>query len=146
LLDEIVRLLRPEARASGITFRRLRPDMPLPRLPMDAEKMKQVFINLFRNAIEAMPDGGQVTVESREELGQACLTVRDNGPGLPADIDIYQLFVSTKQGGTGLGLSIAQQIVLDHGGTIAAESPEGGGAVFTVRLPLALGTEPAVAV
>ena len=146
LLDEIIRLLRPEARASGVTFRRLRPDMPLPKLPMDAEKMKQVFINLFRNAIEAMPDGGQVTVESREDAGQACLTVRDSGPGLPSDIDIYQLFVSTKPGGTGLGLSIAQQIVLDHGGTITAESPEAGGAVFTVRLPLTLSGEPAVAV
>jgi two-component system sensor histidine kinase HydH len=64
LIEEIVRLLRPEGRASGVTLRRHRPPDGLPKLPMDAEKMKQVFINLIRNAIEAMPDGGHVTVES----------------------------------------------------------------------------------
>jgi signal transduction histidine kinase len=138
LLDEIVRLLRPEGRASGVTLRRHRPQEGLPRLPMDAEKMKQVFINLIRNAIEAMPDGGHVTVESRGAQNGLEVLVSDDGPGLPQALDVFQLFVSTKPGGTGLGLSIAQQIVLDHGGEIRAISAPGEGATFRVFLPLGL--------
>ena len=138
LLDEIVRLLRPEGRVSNVTLRRERPEGPLPKLPMDAEKMTQVFINLLRNAIEALPDGGVVAIESRLAGERAAVVVRDNGPGLPEGLDVFQLFVSTKPGGTGLGLSIAQQIVLDHGGEIAASRTPGGGATFTVMLPLAV--------
>jgi signal transduction histidine kinase len=141
LLDEIVRLLRPEGRVSNVALRRERPEGPLPKLPMDAEKMKQVFINLLRNAIEALPDGGLVVIESRLVDSRAAVVVRDNGPGLPEGLDVFQLFVSTKQGGTGLGLSIAQQIVLDHGGEIAASRTPGGGATFTVTLPLGVDRE-----
>jgi signal transduction histidine kinase len=136
LLDEIVRLLRPEGRASGVTLRRLRPEQPLPKLPMDEEKMKQVFINLLRNAIEALSDGGVIVVESRQVDRRVEVVVSDNGPGLPEGMDVFQLFVSTKPGGTGLGLSIAQQIVLDHGGEIATSRTPGGGATFSVTLPL----------
>jgi signal transduction histidine kinase len=136
LLDEIVRLLRPEGRASGVTLRRLRPEQPLPKLPMDEEKMKQVFINLLRNAIEALSDGGVIVVESRQADRRVEVVVSDNGPGLPEGMDVFQLFVSTKPGGTGLGLSIAQQIVLDHGGEIATSRTPGGGATFSVTLPL----------
>jgi hypothetical protein len=136
LIDEVVRLLRPEGRAASVLLKRHRPEEPLPKLPMDTEKMKQVFINLIRNAIEAMPDGGIVSVESEQVARQVRVKVRDTGPGLPEGIDVFQLFVSTKTGGTGLGLSIAQQIVLDHGGEIAVERAPEGGAVFTVVLPL----------
>jgi signal transduction histidine kinase len=103
---------------------------------MDAEKMKQVLINLVRNAVEAMPDGGEVTVESGVVDGQVRLRVRDTGPGLPEGVDVFQLFVTTKPKGTGLGLSIVQQIVLQHGGEITAASEAGRGAAFTVSLPL----------
>jgi signal transduction histidine kinase len=99
--------------------------------------MKQVVINLVRNAIEALPEGGVVTVETGTVEGQARLVVRDNGPGLPAGLDIFQLFVTTKARGTGLGLSLVQQIVTEHGGEILAGSEPGKGAVFTVSLPLA---------
>jgi signal transduction histidine kinase len=134
LLDEVVRLLRPEARASGVTLRRQRLGETTPPVPMDAEKMKQVVINLIRNAIEAMPDGGVVVVESGVVEGRPLFVVRDNGPGLPEGLDVFQLFVTTKPRGTGLGLSIAQQIVLEHGGEIAAWSEPGHGTSFTVSL------------
>jgi signal transduction histidine kinase len=136
LTDEVVRLLRPEARAAGVTLRRQRAGEPLPRLQLDAERIKQVVINLVRNAIEAMPEGGVVTVEDGLLERQAQLVVKDTGPGLPEDLDVFQLFVTTKPKGTGLGLSIAQQIVLEHGGEISASSQPGGGASFTVSLPL----------
>jgi signal transduction histidine kinase len=64
------------------------------------------------------------------------MVVKDTGPGLPEGLDVFQLFVTTKAQGTGLGLSIAQQIVLEHGGEIAATSRPGAGASFTVSLPV----------
>lgn len=136
LLDDVTRLLRPEARGHGITLRRQPLDGALPELSLDAEKIKQVVINLVRNAIEAMPDGGVVTLESGAKSDSAVVKVRDTGPGLPEGLDVFQLFVTSKPGGTGLGLSIAQQIVLEHGGELLAASEPGKGATFTIRLPL----------
>ncbi len=135
LLDEVARLLRPEARSAGVTLRRERRGEALPPVPMDAEKMKQVVINLVRNALEAMSGGGVITVESGSVDDRAQITVRDTGPGLPPGIDIFQLFVTTKARGTGLGLPIVQQIVLEHGGEVTASSTPGEGAAFTVTLP-----------
>jgi signal transduction histidine kinase len=136
LVDEVIRLLRPEARASGVSLRRQRMGEAIPDMRVDPEKMKQVVINLVQNAIEAMPEGGVATVESGLLDGRAVLVVRDSGPGLPEGLDVFQLFVTTKAHGTGLGLSIAQQIVLEHGGEIAAASEPGKGATFTVSLPI----------
>ena len=119
----------------GVTLRRQTLGEPIPDLRMDAEKMKQVFINLVRNAIEAMPAGGVVVVESGIADSQARVVVRDDGPGLPEGMDIFQLFVTTKPRGTGLGLSIAQQIVTRLSGTIGYEAAPGGGTIFTVDLP-----------
>jgi signal transduction histidine kinase len=137
LLDDVVRLLRPEARGANVTLRRQRIGNELPDVRVDGEKMKQVMINLIRNGIEAIADGGVVTVESGLVAGQARIVVRDTGPGLPEGIDVFQLFVTTKPRGTGLGLSIVQQIVLEHGGEVIAADFPGEGAMFTVTLPLA---------
>jgi signal transduction histidine kinase len=127
LIDEVVRLLRPEARSQGVTLSRHTNGGPLPVLPLDAEKMKQVVINLLRNALEAM---------SAARDGSVVLSVRDTGPGLPEGLDVFQLFVTTKPRGTGLGLSLAQQIVVEHGGELSALSVPGQGATFTIKLPL----------
>ena len=136
LVDEVIRLLRPEARAAGVSLRRQRIGEAIPDLRVDPERMKQVVINLVQNAIEAMPGGGVVTVESGLVDARAVMVVRDSGPGLPEGLDVFQLFVTTKARGTGLGLSIAQQIVLEHGGEIASSSEPGRGATFTVSLPV----------
>lgn len=136
LIDEVVRLLRPEALAAGVAIQRRRGAEPIPPARMDGEKMKQVVMNLVRNAVEATPEGGTVTLESGLVDGRARLVVRDTGPGLPAGVDVFQLFVTTKPKGTGLGLSIVQQIVLQHGGEIVAASEPGRGACFTVTLPV----------
>jgi signal transduction histidine kinase len=136
LLDEVMRLLRPEARAAGVTLRRLRIGTPVPDLRVDPEKIKQVAINLVQNAIEALHEGGEVAVESGLVDGQALMRIKDDGPGLPEGLDVFQLFVTTKAQGTGLGLSIAQQIVLEHSGEITAASEPGQGTAITVGLPV----------
>jgi signal transduction histidine kinase len=136
LVDEVVRLLQPEALEAGVALRRERAGSgTIPPLPLDPDRMKQVVINLVRNALEAVPRGGHVLVETGLAQGGARLLVRDDGPGLPPGLDVFQLFVTTKAKGTGLGLSIAQQIVAEHGGQISAEST-GNGAAFTIVLPL----------
>jgi signal transduction histidine kinase len=135
VIEHVIRLLEPQSADCGVRLDYEKP-AALPCLPIDAEKMKQVLINLVRNGIEAMPAGGtvMVRVERREEFVE--LVVEDTGPGLPRDVDIFQLFVTTKPGGTGLGLSIARQIVSQHGGAITAENAPGGGARFSILLPL----------
>jgi signal transduction histidine kinase len=136
LVDEVMRLLRPEARTAGVTLRRQRIGAPVPDLRVDPEKIKQVVINLVQNGIEALPEGGNVVIQSGLLDGRALIVVRDDGPGLPEGLDVFQLFVTTKAHGTGLGLSIAQQIVLEHGGEITAASEPGHGATLTVSLPV----------
>ena len=111
----------------------------LPELAIDVEKMKQVLINLVRNGIEALSQGGEVRVRVRRAEGHVLLSVEDNGPGLPEGVDVFQLFVTTKAGGTGLGLSIARQIVAQHGGVISAGAADGGGARFEITLPMTRG-------
>jgi two-component system sensor kinase FixL len=73
----------------------------------DAEKLKQVVLNLCKNAVEAMPEGGRLTVCARCEAKQVCVEVADTGVGIPPGVNIFEPFVTTKAEGTGLGLSIA---------------------------------------
>ncbi len=136
LVGDIHGLLLPEAEARHVTLRHVKAPCPAP-VSIDAEKIKQVVINLVRNAIEAVPDGGTVLLGASLEDGRGRIVVSDTGPGLPEGLDVFQLFVSTKPHGTGLGLSIAQQIVHAHGGELVAESRPGEGATFTVSLPAA---------
>jgi signal transduction histidine kinase len=135
VVDEVVRLLEPEARTAGVVLERRRAGRPADHLHMDAEKMKQVVINLLRNAVEARPAGGHVSVESGASGDEVHLVVEDDGPGLPAGLDVFQLFVTTKAKGTGLGLSIVQQVVRQHGGEVVAGNRPQGGARFAVTLP-----------
>ena len=125
-----------EFEAAGVSLRRERVGGPIPDLRVDPEKIKQVVINLVQNAIEALAGKGEVVVESGLVDGKGLIVVRDDGPGLPEGLDVFQLFVTTKAQGTGLGLSIAQQIVLEHGGEIAAANGPGPGATITVTLPV----------
>lgn len=143
LIDDVVRLLSPESETVGVRLHHERAQ-PSATAPADAEKIKQVIINLVRNAMEAMPEGGDVYISAGSSAGWAQLVVRDTGPGLPEGVDVFQLFVSTKAQGTGLGLSIAQQIVNAHGGELLADSQPSLGATFTLRLPLTAAAQPVV--
>lgn len=134
VVQHVLTLLEPQSVGVGVRLA-YEPHPGLPRLHIDAEKMKQVLINLVRNGIEAMPGGGQVRVRVQLRESLVVLSVEDTGPGLPDDLDVFQLFVTTKPGGTGLGLSIARQIVTQHGGVIVAQNLPSGGACFEISLP-----------
>ncbi|MGE4580044.1 MAG: ATP-binding protein [Desulfuromonadales bacterium] len=109
-----------------------------PLVPLDFPKMKQAFLNLVTNAIQAMPQGGilRVLVGFGEE--QVTISFVDTGQGIAPDLIplIFEPFYTNKGGGTGLGLSITHNIVSDHGGRIEVESHPGAGSTFTIWLPL----------
>jgi len=128
--------------------RRLQLDLVLGGLPLPARvdplRLQQVFRNVLANAIRFAPASSTILVEGRsDDLGRAEFRIRDHGPGIPpAELEsIFEAFVQSSRtkdgsGGTGLGLAICRKIVNLHGGEIHAANAEGGGAVFTVRLPL----------
>ncbi len=153
LLGETVELVRRRAERNHIRL-----DFPAGERPIsvvaDATQVRQVVLNLLLNALDAVPPGGTVHLESdvegkppaashgrwkRRRNGWAAVRVSDNGTGLPEKLAerVFEPFVSTKESGTGLGLSICKRILEAHGGEITAANAPEGGAVFTVRLPLA---------
>jgi len=113
----------------------------VPAVECIRSQIDQVFLNLLANAAQAIEGEGTITIETRSEDGMAVLVIGDTGPGIPHDVmgRIFDPFFTTKPvgEGTGLGLSISYEIIKKHGGGIRAESPPGGGAVFTVRIPIA---------
>ncbi len=113
------------------------PEEPVPAMA-DAEGVRQVFWNLARNALKAMPDGGTLRAEMRRAApGSVRITFTDTGRGMtPAQVErLFEPFSSSTTGGTGLGLSIVYQIIRDHGGTINVRSREGHGTTITIDLP-----------
>jgi signal transduction histidine kinase len=138
LLQQIIVLLEPQAILNNIQLMtRSLPD----QLYINASEnhMKQVFINIIKNAIEAMPNGGEIIVEVKQTDGQVRVSITDQGFGIPEEhlTKLGEPFFSTKQTGTGLGLAITHQIVENHGGTIKISSKLGEGTIFDVLLPLA---------
>ena len=108
-------------------------------LLLNEDQLRRALWNLVRNAIEAMPGGGTLRVETRVADGCAEISVMDNGPGIPAHIAdcLFEPFVTAgKRGGSGLGLAVVRKVVEDHGGTVKARKPEGGGTSFCIALPL----------
>lgn len=106
----------------------------------DADQLRQVFTNLVLNGIQAMPQGGELTVSARGDAvaGICAVTVSDTGMGISAEHleKIFNPFFTTRSAGTGLGLSVSYGIVKDHGGEISVESTPGKGSSFRVTLPL----------
>lgn len=111
---------------------------PMPALMLDGEKMKDAILNLCKNAAEAMPGGGHLTITGHlsEQEKAVVVEVTDTGIGVPADVDVFQLFMTTKPGSSGLGLPIAAQIVASHGGCIQQRRGPGPGTTFQISLPL----------
>ena len=104
---------------------------------LDPEKIKQVILNLCKNAVEAMPEGGVLSIRAYRSSNQVVLEISDTGHGIPEDFDPFHLFATTKEQGTGLGLPIVQQIMSDHHGAVDYVSEVGKGTTFRLsfRLP-----------
>ena len=117
----------------------------------DRDQLKRVFANLFTNAIQAMPDGGRLSVRAdmvkKAQKGYCRIAVTDTGVGIPeTDIDsVFDPYFTTKNGGTGLGLAIVQRILFDHGGNVWAESDGSRGTTFFIDLPTAAPGTPVAA-
>lgn len=110
----------------------------LPRVWLDHDQMKQVFFNLIKNALEAMPAGGKLTVATQSAAGHVVVSVADTGAGIPPEQigRIFDPYRSTKPDGSGLGLMVVRRIVQEHGGALDVDSAVGKGTVFRVRLPI----------
>lgn len=138
LLDSVAGLIAHAGTARSV---RIHKEVVPPDLTMqgDSELMKQVILNLLLNAIQAMPDGGEVRVTAGCDRSHLLIEVSDEGCGIPPEnMDrMFNPFFTTKESGTGLGLAVAHQIVAQHGGTLRARNNPMRGATFTVQLPRA---------
>jgi two-component system, sporulation sensor kinase E len=133
---ETLELLRPEMENRGLTIKeKLARRLPLSQ--MDSNQMKQVLVNLIKNAMQAMTRGGTLTVQSGAGDDSVWVSVGDTGGGIPQDQvnHIFEPFYTTKKKGTGLGLMIVQRIVSRHNGRIELESHVGQGTTFRIYLP-----------
>jgi signal transduction histidine kinase len=145
LAEDMARLVDRDASPRNITIER-RFDPALPKIPIDPPLFRQAVLNLLVNAVQAVGNNGRVAVGTGlSPDGKAYLSVQDDGPGIPPEnlSRVFDPFFTTKAPGkgTGLGLSITQRIVDRMGGLISAANSPGGGAVFTITLPLANHTE-----
>jgi signal transduction histidine kinase len=127
--------LRYTARAGITVDRRWVADAVLARA--DPDLLRPVLLNLTRNAVQAMPAGGTLTVSARGERDRVRIAIADTGLGIPAAErdEIFRPFYTTRTKGTGLGLTVARTLVMAMDGTLGVESAEGRGATFTVTLP-----------
>jgi PAS domain S-box-containing protein len=138
LVEDVAASVAEAARETGVEIV-VDAGPELPAVPVDAEAIRRAFLNLARNAVEAMPDGGSLTISTRAtETGEGVrVAFRDTGPGIPeADrATVFTPFYTTKREGSGLGLALVHKTVTDHGGRLVLLSREGVGAEFIVHLP-----------
>jgi signal transduction histidine kinase len=106
-------------------------------ITLHASTLRRAMLNLVQNALDAMPQGGTLTLAGQRTATHVQLQVRDTGSGIPTErlAQIFEPLYTTKPGGSGLGLYIVQEIVAAHGGALTVESARGGGTTFTVTLP-----------
>jgi two-component system sensor histidine kinase HydH len=135
--ERVYAVVSGRARKQGVALRFLRPDGPV-WVDGDQDQLQQLLLNLVLNALDAMPHGGAVETDLRPPRdGNVELYVRDNGPGIAADIlpKVFETFVSSKETGVGLGVPVSRRIAEDHGGVLSAYNLPAGGACFALRLP-----------
>jgi signal transduction histidine kinase len=135
--EELAHLVREEARRAGIVVE-TRMSHGCPCAVIDPHQIKQAALNLVRNATQAMPGGGRLTISTEVRSdGAVAMHVEDTGPGIPEELRcrIFEPFFTSKPQGTGLGLPLAAHIVRDHGGEIDFGPAPGGGTRFTIKLP-----------
>jgi len=142
ILEATVNLIAPKARSQNIAIQKQLHDFPL-ELKIDKEQMRQVFLNIMLNAIEAMPNGGTLKIDAAKNEDKKSnkvleINIRDTGTGITPEIKnkITEPFFTTKAEGTGLGLFIASRIVKMHKGSLDIDSQSGKGTTVTLRIPV----------
>jgi signal transduction histidine kinase len=148
LVEDVVRTMRAQTEAAGQSLtQQIEPGLPL--INVEADRIRQILVNLLTNAHEYTPEGASIGVAARAVGAEVEISVTDNGPGIPPDQleRIFERFtrgdagLTQRVGGTGLGLAISKSLVELHGGSIRAESTVGQGSTFHVRLPIATATQ-----
>ena len=136
-MTELATLVESDAKGSNVQINVVHsPD--LQTVSADRNYLKQVLLNLILNGLQAMPDGGTLTLEASTSRNDLLLTVTDTGVGISPEIlpRIFEPYFTTKDKGSGLGLAIARRIVEEHGGTLTVESKTSQGSRFQMSLPL----------
>lgn len=134
LIDEILQTDLVSYDANGIRIDK-ETGTDLPPMQADKQLLRHVFLNLFRNAADAMPNGGVLSVRAGTRGGSLLIEVSDTGIEMPPDMDVFQPFATSKPEGMGLGLAITRHIVEIHGGTIGYQSEPGKGTTFYLTFP-----------
>lgn len=136
LIEEVLDFNEPEAQRQKVRVNREIQELPLVQL--DQSQFKQALLNLIINGVQAMENGGTLTVRAKPLNGGIQIDVEDTGQGIePEQLDkIFDLFLSTKEDGTGVGLTIVKQIIEGHGGQVNVESKPGQGTKFSILLPV----------
>jgi signal transduction histidine kinase len=140
ILESLIDLVADAAARKGVRVRSSL-DGAVPPVLLDAELMRQAFMNLVTNALEAMPTGGDLIIKSTFEDPWVAVDFIDTGAGIPpGQLErVFDLYFSTKQGGSGLGLARCRRIVREHGGEVTVRSEVNRGSQFSVRLPASRG-------
>ena len=144
VLDEVVLLASPDAAQHGVKVVRQLPAEAIP-VKIDVDLIKQAVLNVVLNGVQAMPNGGALTIRVHVEDDVVITEVADEGGGIPAAVQhkVFELYFTTKKSGTGIGLAQTYQIMQWHYGAVDFESQEGKGTTFRLRLPLAETRPPA---
>ena len=138
LLEEVAALAAPDAAQRGVAVSRRFPEYPL-IVKADLDFMKQAILNVVLNGIQAMNEGGEMTIRARRDQGMVVMEIQDTGGGIPKDVQekIFELYFTTKKDGSGIGLAQTYQVMQWHYGTVDFETVEGQGTTFRLRIPLA---------
>jgi two-component system sensor histidine kinase HydH len=132
-LAAVLAFIKDAPHARRINFHCPRRD-ELPKIPADPDLLRQVLLNLILNAMEALDGEGNIWIDLAAEKDWLIITIKDDGPGLPAGHDVFDPFFSTKPKGSGLGLAIAKHITASHQGLLEASSAPEGGALMRIKL------------
>jgi len=138
LLEDVALLAAPDAEQHGVIIVRSFPQQGL-NVKVDTDFMKQAILNIVINGVQAMTQGGKLTITARREEGMVLTEIRDTGGGIPKEVQekIFELYFTTKKDGSGIGLAQTYQILQWHYGSVDFESLDGQGTTFRLRIPLA---------
>ncbi len=137
VLEDVAMLAAPDAEQHGVTIQQNLPELALP-VKVDVDLIKQAFLNVVINGVQAMAQGGILTISARSENEVAVAEIHDQGPGIPKDMHdkVFELYFTTKKEGSGIGLAQTYQILQWHYGSVDFESAEGSGTIFRFQIPL----------